>query len=134
MQTKQKLEKQDFKKVISNLLCKSLLICIGMMFFYQFAGYAMVISFAGDILQKDEEILDKNGTSPRYVSCICIEPKYVAPSSERLCLKNHETFSFCYLQCGIFALFGSGITFSMPCCFSWINWCYTWNNSSPHEF
>ena len=76
MQTKQKLEKQDFKKVISNLLCKSLLICIGMMFFYQFAGYALVVSFAGRILQKDEEMLDKNGTSPRYVSCsICIVHK-----------------------------------------------------------
>ena len=76
MQTKQKLEKQDFKKVISNLLCKSLLICIGMMFFYQFAGYALVVSFAGKILQQDEEMLDKNGTSPRYVSCsICIVHK-----------------------------------------------------------
>ena len=70
MQTKQKLEKQDFKEVISTILCKSILICIGMMFFYQFAGYALVVSFAGKILQQDEEILYNNGTNTsnaRYV-------------------------------------------------------------------
>jgi len=72
--TKQKLEKQDFKKVISNLLCKSLLVCIGMMFFYQFAGYALVVSFAGKILQQDEEMLDKNGTSPSVEFLRSLDP------------------------------------------------------------
>ena len=67
LQTKQKLEEQDFKEVVSKLLCKSFLICIGMMFFYQFAGYALVVSFAGKILKQDEEILVNNETNLRYV-------------------------------------------------------------------
>ena len=43
---------------MKNLIsCKSLYIDIGLMFFYQFAGYNVVTNYAGSILKRDEEAL-----------------------------------------------------------------------------
>ena len=45
-------------EAMKNLIsCKSLYIDIGLMFFYQFAGYNVVTSFAGSILKRDEEAI-----------------------------------------------------------------------------
>jgi len=42
------------KKYLRTLLiCKSLWICLLMMFFYQFAGYTLVVSFAGKLLKQE---------------------------------------------------------------------------------
>ena len=41
--------------------CQPILIDVGMMFFYQFAGYNVVTSYAGSILQRDEDAL-RNAT------------------------------------------------------------------------
>ena len=46
----------DVKALICNI---NLLICIGMMGFYQFAGYGLIVGFAGKILHgrgKDQNI------------------------------------------------------------------------------
>ena len=67
MQTKKKLEKQDIQEGTKFVFCnRELIICTGMMFFYQFAGYNVVTNFAGTILQQDEKILLNitNATSP----------------------------------------------------------------------
>ena len=69
LQTTKKLEEPDIQEAAKSVLCKPLLICSGMMFFYQFAGYNVVTNFAGTILQKDEEIL-LNKTKK-------LEPSYV---------------------------------------------------------
>ena len=45
---------RDLKKHLKILLiCKSLWICLLMMFFYQFAGYTLVVSFAGKLLKQE---------------------------------------------------------------------------------
>ena len=45
---------KDLKKHLKILfICKSLWICLLMMFFYQFAGYTLVVSFAGKLLKHE---------------------------------------------------------------------------------
>ena len=64
---------RDFKNILKNLICKSLWICLLMMFFYQFAGYTLVVSFAGKLLKQEcthllaTKNVTSNGTNPRYV-------------------------------------------------------------------
>ena len=43
----------DVKALICNI---NLLICIGMMGFYQFAGYGLIVGFAGKILHSEEKV------------------------------------------------------------------------------
>ena len=56
---------RDLKKHLKILLiCKSLWICLLMMFFYQFAGYTLVVSFAGKLLKQEcAHLLELDSTS-----------------------------------------------------------------------
>ena len=65
-------------EAIKNLIfCKSLYIDIGLMFFYQFAGYNVVTNYAGSILKRDEEALFNISLPEQKENESNIETRYV---------------------------------------------------------